>query len=72
MWVVQVLDANEEYLEAIGAIGPVIAPVDDEPTPTGTDPDPHAVAIRSRKTSTARPPGFWHTGRTKERRWSTR
>ena len=24
VWVVQVLDANEEYLEAIGAIGPVI------------------------------------------------
>ena len=26
VWVVQVLDANEAYLQAIGAIGPAIAP----------------------------------------------
>jgi len=30
VWVVQVLDANEAYLAAIGAIGPVVAS-DDEP-----------------------------------------
>lgn len=28
VWVVQVLDANEEYLAAIGAIGPAIGPDD--------------------------------------------
>ncbi len=30
VWVVQVLDANEAYLRAIGAIGPAIAPDDPE------------------------------------------
>jgi len=30
VWVVQVLDANEAYLQAIGAIGPAIAPDDPE------------------------------------------
>ena len=47
VWVVQVLDANEEYLEAIGAIGPVIAPVDD--TGRRHRSRPAAVAVRSRK-----------------------
>ncbi len=37
VWVVQVLDANEAYLRAIGAIGEEIAPVDDE---RGPDPAP--------------------------------
>ena len=30
VWVVQVLDANEAYLRAIGAIGPVVGPDDTE------------------------------------------
>jgi hypothetical protein len=36
VWVVQVLDANEEYLGAIGAIGPVVEPA----VEPGADPEP--------------------------------
>jgi hypothetical protein len=40
VWVVQVLDANEEYLRAIGAIGEAIAPAAPTEAPTGDDAPP--------------------------------
>ena len=42
VWVVQVLDANEEYLRAIGALGEAIAPAEPTDEPTGDDPRPPA------------------------------
>jgi hypothetical protein len=44
VWVVQVLDANEEYLRAIGAIGEAIAPAEPTDAPTGDDAPPAADA----------------------------